>query len=534
MQKTIKIYDTKIKQKVDFTPIKQGKARIYVCGPTVYDDAHLGHARSSIAFDLLRRALMLSGHEVIFVKNFTDIDDKIIKKAHDKGVSIEEITKHYTKAYMDDMQALEVLAPDIAPKATQNLGEIAQMIEALLEKGAAYRLDNGDVYLNVPKDSLYGSISARGVDDENLARIENDAHKKDARDFALWKHYKGADDVGYESALGRGRPGWHIECSAMIEKVLAYKDEEFAIDIHGGGADLLFPHHENEASQTRCATGRELSKYWMHNGFVNINGEKMSKSLGNSFFIKDALKHYSGEVLRNYLLGVHYRAVLHFSEEDLLGAKKRLDKIYRLKKRIASGFGNGIAGAREWAESNGMAGVSGGANVGKGGMDSGVVDSSVSAGRGGADFGAVDSGGVKGIVDSSKGGADSAFCDALLEAMSDDLNISKALSVLEDMLTHANAALDSAPKDKALKARLLFNLDFVYSLLGIGGGDEVAYFQQGVSEDERAEIESKLLARADAKKEKNFALADSIRDELSARGILISDTPSGSTWEKVE
>lgn len=513
MQKTIKIYDTKIKQKVDFTPIKQGKARIYVCGPTVYDDAHLGHARSSIAFDLLRRALMLSGYEVIFVKNFTDIDDKIIKKAHDKGVSIEEITEHYTKAYMDDMQALEVLAPDIAPKATQNLGEIAQMIEALLEKGAAYRLDNGDVYLNVPKDSLYGSISARGVDDENLARIENDAHKKDARDFALWKHYKGADDVGYESALGRGRPGWHIECSAMIEKVLAYKDEEFAIDIHGGGADLLFPHHENEASQTRCATGRELAKYWMHNGFVNINGEKMSKSLGNSFFIKDALKHYSGEVLRNYLLGVHYRAVLHFSEEDLLSAKKRLDKIYRLKKRIASGFGNGIAGAREWAESNGMAGVS----AGKNGVDSGAMDSSASA-----------------SANVGKSGADSAFCDALLEAMSDDLNISKALSVLEDMLTHANAALDSAPKDKALKARLLFNLDFVYSLLGIGGGDEVAYFQQGVSEDERAEIESKLLARADAKKEKNFALADSIRDELSARGILISDTPSGSTWEKVE
>ena len=344
----MKIYDTRYKQKVDFIPIKSKQVRIYVCGPTVYDDAHLGHARSSIVFDLLRRTFMALGYKVLFVKNFTDIDDKIINKANANNCTPEAIAQRYTQSYLNDMEALGVLPPDSMPKATENLDQIIMLIKKLLANNIAYQLENGDIYLNVPKDTHYGSISSRGIDDENQARITNDEHKKDLRDFALWKSYKGTNDVGYESPFGRGRPGWHIECSAMIEEVLAYQDEPYAIDIHGGGVDLLFPHHENEASQTRCATGHELAKYWMHNGFVNINGEKMSKSLGNSFFIKDALKVYSGEVLRNYLLGVHYRAILHFNEEDLLTAKKRLDKIYRLKKRIASGFPNGIIEAHEY------------------------------------------------------------------------------------------------------------------------------------------------------------------------------------------
>lgn len=466
----MKIFDTKLKQKVDFIPIEDKKARIYVCGPTVYDDAHLGHARSAIAFDLLQRVLSLSGYEVLFVKNFTDIDDKIIAKSIQSNVPIEQITQKYITSYLHDMHALKIKDPTLSPRATQSLESITNLIQILLDKGIAYKLENGDIYLNVEKDSYYGSISKRGIEDENLSRIQNEQNKEDSRDFALWKAYKGQNDIGYESSLGKGRPGWHIECSAMIEEI-AYKDKEYGIDIHGGGADLLFPHHENEASQTRCATGKEIAKYWMHNGFVNINGTKMSKSLGNSFFIKDALKVYSGEVLRNYLLSTHYRAILNFNEEDLLYTKKRLDKIYRLKKRVVGDF-------------------------------TPVVDSS--------------------------------FKESLLEAMCDDLNISKALSILEEMLNHANSKLDSNPKDKNLKAQILGNLSFVEELLGIGGGDEIVYFQQGVSEEQKEQIKALLDKRQEAKKNKDFALADSIRDELHAQGILISDTPNGSVWEKVE
>lgn len=466
----MKIFDTKLKQKVDFIPIEDKKARIYVCGPTVYDDAHLGHARSAIAFDLLQRVLSLSGYEVLFVKNFTDIDDKIIAKSIQSNVPIEQITQKYITSYLHDMHALKIKDPTLSPRATQSLESITNLIQILLDKGIAYKLENGDIYLNVEKDSYYGSISKRGIEDENLSRIQNEQNKEDSRDFALWKAYKGQNDIGYESSLGKGRPGWHIECSAMIEEI-AYKDKEYGIDIHGGGADLLFPHHENEASQTRCATGKEIAKYWIHNGFVNINGTKMSKSLGNSFFIKDALKVYSGEVLRNYLLSTHYRAILNFNEEDLLYTKKRLDKIYRLKKRVVGDF-------------------------------TPVVDSS--------------------------------FKESLLEAMCDDLNISKALSILEEMLNHANSKLDSNPKDKNLKAQILGNLSFVEELLGIGGGDEIVYFQQGVSEEQKEQIKALLDKRQEAKKNKDFALADSIRDELHAQGILISDTPNGSVWEKVE
>lgn len=479
----MKIYDTRVKKKLEFIPLKDKAVRIYVCGPTVYDDAHLGHARSSIAFDLLCRTLKVSGYDVLFVKNFTDIDDKIIKKAKDSGTSVAEVAESYIQAYLRDMDALLVRRPDIMPKATENLSAMAALITKLLDKDIAYKLPNGDIYLNVPKDVKYGEISGRGVDDESQARIHNDEQKRDVRDFALWKSYKGVEDVGYESVLGFGRPGWHIECSAMIEEVLAYQDKEFAIDIHGGGADLLFPHHENEACQSRCATGRELAKYWMHNGFVNIDGQKMSKSLGNSFYIKDALKQYSGEVVRNYLLGTHYRAVLHFNEEDLLLAKKRLDKIYRLKQRVASGFGGGLSGARAAMQGSNIA-------------------------------------------------LECKFCDEVLESMRDDLNISKALSVLEDMIHSANTSLDSTPKDKELKLRILASLDFVWELLGIGGGDCVEYFQQGLTKEQKAHIQEQIDKRAQAKKARDFARADAIRAELESMGIVLSDTSEGTIWER--
>lgn len=465
----MKIYDSKLKKKVDFIPLVENKVKIYVCGPTVYDQAHLGHARSSIVFDLLKRTLTLSGYHTTLVKNFTDIDDKIITKALQQNIPIEAITKTHIDSYNSDMQALNVLRPDLEPRATQSLDAIFDFIQALLQKGYAYQTKSGDVYLDVTKDKNYGNLSQRGIDDENQSRIKDNEEKKDPRDFALWKAYKGKDDIGYESPFGFGRPGWHIECSAMIDKYLAYKDQDFCIDIHGGGADLLFPHHENEASQTRCMHNKELAKYWLHNGFVNIDGEKMSKSLGNSFFVCDALKSYDGEILRNYLLSTHYRSILDFNEEDLLSSKKRLDKIYRLKKRLIS-------------------------------------------------------------ITPEK---DHIFEEKILEAMQDDLNISKALSILEEMLNHSNQCLDQTPKDKALHAKITSNLIFVQNLLGIGYKDSISYFQLGVSEIQRQEIETKLKERLEAKAQKNYILADSIRDFLNQQGIKILDHNDGSTWEKI-
>lgn len=461
------IYDSVKKEKVEFVPIVKDKVRIYLCGPTVYDDAHLGHARSAITFDLLRRVLVANGYEVTFVKNFTDIDDKIVKKSKISGESVEVITQRYTKAYLDDMGMLGVERADIEPSVTQNLDSIFSMIENLLHKGKAYKADNGDIYMRVSADSKYGSISNRKDLESQISRIEQNDFKEDSRDFALWKIFNEDDDVAYDSPFGRGRPGWHIECSAIIQKHLAYDGMEFLIDIHAGGSDLLFPHHENEASQSRCSNKVELSKYWMHNGFVNINGEKMSKSLGNSFFIKDALKHYDGEILRYYLISTHYRSPLHFSTSDLEQSKKRLDKIYRLKKRLD------------------------------------VEDLSV----------------------------DSVFEAGLLEALNDDMNISKALSLIDAMVVSYNELLDKNPKDKDAKIRAKSNIAFISKILGIGGMDAIAYFHLGVSDDMRRYIQEQISLRNDAKKNKNYVLSDKIRDDLRAKNILLLDTKDGVVWE---
>lgn len=470
----IKIYDSKLKEKVEFIPINPKEVRIYVCGPTVYDDSHLGHARSAIVFDLWRKLLREYGYKVIFAKNFTDIDDKIINKSLQSGLSVEEITQTYTQKYLDEMESLGVERADIEPKATQSLTSICAMIQTLLDKGFAYQTQNGDVYLSVSKDAHYGDLSGRIADEESKSRIQNSEQKHDAKDFALWKSYKGVGDVGYDSPFGKGRPGWHIECSAMIKEHLALGGE-YAIDIHGGGADLLFPHHENEVCQTRCADGQTLAKYWIHNGFVTINGEKMAKSLGNSFFIKDALRNHHGEVLRFYLLSTHYRAGLNFSEEDLLASKKRLDRLYRLKKRIAQ-----MQPKAQNVESQ---------------------------------------------------NTQNAFSEAFLEALSDDLNISKALSVLDELIANANEMLDNKQKDKI--SQILANLNLVARVLGIGTQDSFEYFKLGISQERRAEIESLIAKRAEYKKAKDFQNADRIREDLRANGIEIMDTPKGCEWERV-
>lgn len=469
--KTLMLFDSVKKQKLSFSSIEPNKVRMYVCGPTVYDDSHLGHARSAIVFDLLRRTLIALGYEVTFAKNFTDIDDKIIKKCNESGKSLQEITSHYIQAYLDDMHSLNVLSPTLEPKATENLDAMEEMITTLLAKNLAYQTQNGDVYLDTTKDSSYGSLSHKGDELENISRIEENDFKRSERDFVLWKAYKGEQDIGYPSSFGKGRPGWHIECSAMIEKHLAYPYGKFAIDIHGGGADLLFPHHENEASQTRCATQRELSKYWVHNGFVTINGEKMSKSLGNSFFLKDVLAHYHGEIVRNYLLSSHYRGNFDFNEQDLLSSKKRLDKIYRLYKRLSP----------------------------------------------------------KAIA--SKPMQD--FQDKLLDALCDDLNISLAFSHIENFIKESNEALDKNKKDINLHSQILSNLIYIKEVLGIGTLDAVEYFQLGVDEAQKEQILSLITQRQEAKANKDYAKADEIRKILETQSIALLDTPEGTIWEKM-
>ena len=463
------IYDSVQKTKLPFEPIRKGEASIYVCGPTVYDDAHLGHARSSLAFDLLSRTLRTLGYKVTLAKNFTDIDDKIIKKVEATGKSMEEITSYYINRYLEEMEALGVQRADIEPKATESLQAIENMVQTLIDKECAYVISNGDVYFDTGKDAHYGEISHQvGDDEDNQSRVEHTSEKRNPKDFALWKACKEEEDICFDTAFSSGRPGWHIECSAMIEKHFE-GTQEYSIDIHGGGADLLFPHHENEAAQSRCATGHELAKYWMHNGFVQINGEKMSKSLGNSFFLKDALKVYDGEVLRYYLNSVHYRNDFNFNEEDLLTAKKRLDKLYRLKKRVTPGKGSST---------------------------------------------------------------NKAFKQSLLNAMSDDLNISIALSVIDEMIATTNEKLDANPKDKALKKETIANIEFIETLLGFGGKEPFSYFQIGVDEALKEKIETLLEERTQAKKAKDFTRSDTIRDELISMGIAIMDTADGTVWEK--
>lgn len=461
------LFDSSKKEKVEFKSIKDGIVKIYVCGPTVYDNSHLGHARSAIAFDLLHRVLKLNGYEVIMTKNFTDIDDKIIKKMNQSGKSLEDITSFYIDLYKKDMEALNVLPNSLEPKATLNLEAMKNMIENLIKKDIAYKTQTS-VYFDVSKDKLYGSLSNK-ISEDSKARVEGDIEKRNSADFALWKFEK-SDDVAFESSFGKGRPGWHIECSAMIKKHLAYSDEPYQIDIHCGGADLLFPHHENEASQTRCDSGQNLAKYWLHNGFVNINGEKMSKSLGNSFFLKDVLKSYSAELVRYYLLSAKYQADINFNEEDLITSKRRLDKLYRLKKRVY-------------------------------GIESKLQDKN--------------------------------FENSLLKALNDDINTPVALSIIDEFINNSNDKLDLNPKDKNLKQTIVSNIAYIEKALGIGGSDAFAYFQFGVDEELKNQIDSLLKQRAKAKIDKDFIKADAIRDELNRVGISIMDNINGTVWEKL-
>ncbi len=460
------LYDSVHKTKCLFEPLVEGKVSLYVCGPTVYDDAHLGHAKSALVFDLLRRILEANDYQVTFARNITDIDDKIIKKARDTGLSVQEIATRYTQNYHADMSAIGALPPTLEPRATESIPAMVQMIQQLLNKKHAYIISNGDIYFDTQSDKSYLSLSNR-QSTENISRVTAVSEKKNEADFALWKAVHDGS-ISFASPFGEGRPGWHLECSAMIEQHLAIQGCEYAIDIHGGGADLLFPHHENEAAQTRCATNHNLARYWVHNGFINVDGEKMSKSLGNSFFLKDALKAYHGEVLRFYLLSTHYRGDFNFNEEDLLSSKKRLDKLYRLKKRLF-------------------------------GLQSDIIETQ--------------------------------FTTTLLEVLSDDMNVSKAYALIDELISSANDALDTNPKDKMIRQKILSSLNTIEKVLGFGGQNPYHYFQFGLDEAQKVHIEAQITKRNDAKALKDFVTSDALRDELSAMGISIMDTPSGTFWE---
>jgi cysteinyl-tRNA synthetase len=460
------LYDSVQKTKCKFESLIEGKVSLYVCGPTVYDDAHLGHAKSALVFDLLTRVLEANGYNVLFARNITDIDDKIINKARDLGESTTEIATRYTQAYHRDMNAIGVRPPTLEPKATESISAMIEMIQKLLANKHAYVISNGDIYFDTASDKSYLSLSNR-QSQENISRVDKVSEKRNEADFALWKAVHD-ESVSFESPFGPGRPGWHLECSAMIEQHMVTQDLPYAIDIHGGGADLLFPHHENEAAQTRCATDHALAKYWIHNGFINVDGEKMSKSLGNSFFLKDALKAYNGEVLRFYLLSTHYRGDFNFNEEDLIASKKRLDRLYRLKKRVF-------------------------------GLTAEVIDTD--------------------------------FKTALLDVLNDDMNVSKAYALIDELISFANDALDANPKDKIFRQILLSSLAFIETVLGFGEQNPYEYFQFGIDDATKAKIDGLISKRSEAKALKDFPTSDAIRNELTSMNVSIMDTVNGTFWE---
>ena len=478
----LSIYNTLTGKKEPFHSLQPKTVRMYVCGVTVYDYCHIGHARSALVFDVIRRHLEFSGYKVDFVKNFTDVDDKIIKRANEQGVNCDAITAKYIQAYFEDMGKLGIRPASIEPKATEHMTDIIRLTETLVNKGLAYQV-NGDVYFEVAKYSEYGRLSKRRLDDMQAgARVDVDERKRHPMDFALWKSSK-PDEPSWESPWGAGRPGWHIECSAMSMKHLG---ETF--DIHGGGMDLIFPHHENEIAQSCGATGKEFARYWIHNGFVQINQEKMSKSLGNFFTIREIFEksewpqEITGEALRYFLLTNHYRSPLEFSDQGLREAKYALDGFYDLFNRL-----------KETSKAEGS-----------------MNDKLTTA------------------IDQTR--------SAFEQAMNDDFNAPAALAELQGFRSVVNKLLEAGLSTKAKeRARQLFR--FLGSVMGIFQLESwrfnVDLSDIGVIGLDEKEIEENVRERNEARKQKDFKKADEIRQFLKSHGIDIEDKPDGtSRWKR--
>jgi cysteinyl-tRNA synthetase len=488
----LRIYNTLTRRKEELEdPRHHPEVRIYVCGVTVYDLSHVGHARSALVFDVIRRYLRFKGHQVEFVKNFTDVDDKIIKRAQEEGVPPRELAERYIEEYRNDMTALGVEPPDVEPKATEHIPQMIQLIERLLAQGFAYRV-NGDVYFEVRRFARYGRLSGKNLDELRAgARVEVDERKRDPLDFALWKSSK-PDEPAWESPWGPGRPGWHIECSAMS---MHYLGETF--DIHGGGEDLIFPHHENEIAQSEAATGTPpFVRCWIHNGFVQMDAEKMSKSLGNILTVKELVRRHDPDALRLYLLGTHYRNPVEFAEERVSEAARALERLRALideADRVAPPGPGSRYGKTE----------------ARGAIDAilaGVADPTL----------------IRRLHD---------CCEGFEQAMDDDFNTPAALGALFDLSHELYRYRDSIVAGKGQVKAFLPAVDVLVTL-----GGTLGLFQQQVKRPDapdelRRVVERLIREREEARKRRDWTRADKLREMLATLGVIVEDTPSGTRWK---
>lgn len=460
----LQIHNSLTRQKETFKPITPGKVKMYVCGMTVYDLCHVGHARVMVVFDVVTRYLRALGYEVTYVRNITDIDDKIIKRAAENGETIQALTERYIQEMHRDADALGVLRPDIEPRATESMAEILSMIETLIDKGLAYRADNGDVYYDVSQFAAYGKLSGRDINELRAGeRVAVNEAKTDPLDFVLWKAAKEGEPA-WDSPWGKGRPGWHIECSAMSAHCLG---EHF--DIHGGGQDLQFPHHENEIAQSEGAHGCQSVNYWMHNGFVRIDDEKMSKSLGNFFTVREVLARYPAEAVRYFILSSHYRSPLNYAEDQLEQAKAALTRFYTSLRGIEAQT------AVRWQD-------------------------------------------------------DKEYGPRFQAAMDDDFNTALALSVMADVRQALNKAREQDAEAAGYYAGLLISFGDV---LGLFQQEADAFLLgEQASDDEAVEIEALIAERNQARADKNWARADEIRDKLNEMGIVLEDSAGKTSWRR--
>ena len=460
----MQVYNTLTNRKEEFVPIEPGKVKMYVCGPTVYNFFHIGNARPFVVFDTLRRYFKFRGYEVKFVQNFTDVDDKIINRAKEEGITAPEVSEKYIKEYFNDAEALNVLKADVHPKVSEHIPEIIEFVQTLIDKGYAYEAD-GDVYYSTRKFPEYGKLSGQNIDDlESGARIAIGEVKEDPLDFALWKARKEESEIAWESPWGMGRPGWHIECSTMAKKHLGD-----TIDIHGGGQDLTFPHHENEIAQSEACNGVPFAHYWMHNGYINVDGKKMSKSLNNFFTVRDIRENYSGDVIRFFLLSGHYRSPINFSDVLMEQSKQGYERIATAIETL------------EFLKTNGS--------------DEAMADEAAKIAS----------------LDKHR--------EKFIEVMDDDLNTADGIAAIFELVSEINLDVkDGASKSFAEEA--LRRIKELTDVLGLFGGEDE---EEGLGDDIQALIDERQAAR----KAKNWARADEIRDQLAAMGITLKDTPQG-------
>ncbi len=462
----MRIFNTMTRQKEEFIPVDEKEVKIYACGPTVYNYIHIGNARPLCVFDVLRRYLEYRGYNVKFVQNFTDVDDKIIKRANEEGISFEDVSKKYIKEFWTDAHGLNFKDATVHPKATENIDEIIDIIKTLEEKGYAYAVD-GDVYFRTLKFNEYGKLSHQPIDDlKSGARIAVGENKESPLDFALWKAAKEGEPY-WDSPWGKGRPGWHIECSAMNRRYLGK-----TIDIHCGGQDLIFPHHENEIAQSECANGCTFSKYWMHNGYINVDNVKMSKSLGNFKTVREIADAYGYEVIRYFLISSHYRSPINYNLDIIEQCKSALDRLYTCRESLDFAIKN----AKDIADDNEL--IS--------------------------------------ILKSRR--------EQFIDAMDDDLNTADGLSAVFELVKDINTKIIDKDVSKNVCDTAAQIFDELCGVLGI--------LYNRKSNDLDSEIEALIEQRQTARANKDWATADMIRDDLKARGIILKDTPQGVTWSK--